>query len=76
MDAGADGCRSRSSVGKALDSVFSEHASGVRVRQVRGSRCDRRSIFMSLLTGMVAVGDRPQPVEVGERTGRAAMCAR
>ena len=27
-------------------------------RKVRGSRCDGRLIFMSLLTGMVAVGRR------------------
>ena len=47
----------------------------VPVRKVRGSRRDGRSIFMSLLTGMVAVGGRPQLGEVGKGTGRARLCA-
>ena len=32
--------------------------------QVRGSRCDGRSMFMRLLTGMVAVCGKSLPVEV------------
>ena len=38
----------------------------VPVRKVRGSRRDGRFMFMSLLTGMVAVGGRPYPGEVSE----------
>ena len=40
-----------------------------------GSKCDGRLTFMSLLTGMVAVGGRPQPGEVSEGTGRVRLCA-
>ena len=50
----------------------------VPVTEVRGSRSDGRLIFMSLMTGMVAVGaDRPQLGEVGKGIGRARLlCAR
>ena len=47
----------------------------VPVRKVRGSRRDRRLMFMSLLAGMVAVSGRPQLGEVGKGTGRARLCA-
>ena len=59
-----------SSVGKAFDSVWGEHTSPLR--ESVGSRRDGRSIFMSLLAGMVAVGGRPQ---LGQGTGRARLCA-
>ena len=46
----------------------------VPVTKIRGSRCDRSSIFMSLLTGMGTVGGRPKPVEVGEGTCCTLLC--
>ena len=47
----------------------------IPVSKVRGSTRDGRSIFMSLLAGMGAVGGRPQSVEASEGTGRARLCA-
>ena len=50
-------CRSRSSVGRALDSVWWQHTSRFQksgVRGATGARC-----LSSLLAGMVAVGGRP-----------------
>ena len=46
-----------------------------RLQRSAGSRRDGPLIFMSLLTGMVAVGGRPQLGEVGKGTGRARLCA-
>ena len=46
-----------------------------RLKKSAGSRRDGRPIFMSLLTGMVAVDGRPQLGEVSEGTGRARLCA-
>ena len=40
-----------------------------------GSRCDGRLIFMSILTGLVGVGGRPQLGEVGKGTGCVRLCA-
>ena len=47
----------------------------VPVTKVRGFEARRVLIFMSLLTGMVAVGGRPQLGEVGQGSGRARLCA-
>ena len=50
-------CRSRSSVGRALDSVWWQHMSRFQksgVRGATGARC-----LSSILAGMVAVGGRP-----------------
>ena len=50
-------CRSRSSVGRALDSVLWQHTSRFQksgVRGATGARC-----LSSILAGMVAVGGRP-----------------
>ena len=44
----------------------------VSVMKVRGLRRDGRSMIMSPLTGMVAVGGRPQLSEVGDGTGRGS----
>ena len=49
--------RSRSSVGRALDSVWWQHTSRFQksgVRGARGARC-----LSSILAGMVEVGGRP-----------------
>ena len=48
----------------------------ILVITVRGTKCDGRSIFMSLLAGMVTVGGRPQLVEVSEGPSHARLCAR
>ena len=67
--------RSRSSVGRALDSVWWQHTSRFQkfgVRGATGARC-----LSSILAGMVAVGGRPQPVEVSDKDRPcAAMCVR
>ena len=55
---------SHSSVGKALGSVWWENAS--RLDKVRGNGRDGRSMFVSLLTAMVAVGGRPKKDEVSD----------
>ena len=47
----------------------------VPVIKARGSKRDGRLMFMSILTGMVAVGGRLQLGEVGKGTGRARLCA-
>ena len=46
--------RSRSSVGRALDSVWWQHTSRFQKSGVRGARC-----LSSILAGMIAVGGRP-----------------
>ena len=47
----------------------------VPATKVRDLRRGGRTTLMGLLTGMVAVGSRPRPVDFSEGTGRARLCA-
>ena len=44
------------------------------ITKVQGSRRDRRSVLMSLLTGVIAVSGRSWPGEIREVTGRTRLC--
>ena len=64
--------RSRSSVGRALDSPVA--GANVPVTKDRGSKCDGPSMFMRLLTDMAVIGGRP--IQSNQRGGQSYRTAR